>query len=69
MTEANIKRWTSIIVGVIGVLTAAHAIPLLNYDGSGAPEWANEVHAILVVSKAVMVGAIAVINAITQESN
>lgn len=66
MTEANIKRWTSIIVGVIGVLTAAHAIPLISENATGT--W-SEVAPWLFLSKAVLVGAIAIINAITQESN
>ena len=61
----QVKRWTAIIVGIIGVLVAAHAVPL---PGNEPGDWGT-FNNVLMLVKALATSLIAVINALTEESS
>ena len=65
MYVTEVKRWTAIIVGIIGVLVAAHALPI---PGNETTEWGT-FNNVLMLVKALATGLIAVINALPEEDN
>ena len=69
MYVTEVKRWTAIFVGVIGVLTAAHALPLMIDNVNGDTTHWNTIAPYLFLCKAVFAGGIAIINALTEESS
>lgn len=63
----QVKRWTTIIASLIGVLAAAHAIPALTpADWSAEWQW---IPTALLVIKAICAGMIVLINALPEESS
>lgn len=72
MTEASIKKWTQLLVSIIGLLAAAHVAPLVfeiaNGDNAIYPH-AVQIHSALIIAKALLLSVVAVINAFGKEAN